>query len=129
VPLVEISLRNQMPEQQKRAIADGVHRALVDAIGIPEGDRFQIVSEHSAGDLIFDKHYMGVERRDVVFIRIIFVAGRSVEKKLDLYRRIAENLESAHVRPEDAFITLIENDKANWSVGNGVAQLLVAPAA
>jgi len=113
-----------MPDPQRRAIADGIHRALVDAIGIPEGDRFQIVSQHLPGDLIFGKAYMGVERRDVVFVRIIFVRGRSLEKKLDLYRRIAATLQGAGVRSEDAFITLVENDKSDWSVGNGVAQLV-----
>lgn len=125
MPLVEISVRNEMPPPQRKAIADSVHRALVDAIGIPEADRFQIVTGHSAGDLIFDAQYMGVERRDVVFVRITLVRGRSQEKKLDLYRRIAQNLaEQAQVRPQDAFVTLVENEKMDWSVGNGIAQLV-----
>lgn len=125
MPLVEISVRNETPAPQRRAIADSVHRALVDAIGIPEGDRFQIVSSHPARDLIFDAQYMGVERRDIVFVRITLVRGRSQEKKLDLYRRIAQNLtEHAQVRPEDAFVTLVENDKTDWSVGYGIAQLI-----
>jgi phenylpyruvate tautomerase PptA (4-oxalocrotonate tautomerase family) len=105
-----------------------VHRALIDAIGIPADDRFQILSTHPAQGLVFDEHYMGVERRDVIFIHITLVRGRTQEQKLDLYRRITATLSTtADVRPEDVVITLTENDRMDWSVGNGIAQLIDQP--
>ncbi|MDH6575275.1 tautomerase family protein [Kitasatospora sp. MAP5-34] len=124
MPLVRIDLSATRPPALRRAIADGVHQALVDAVGIPAGDRFQIVNPHDPDELIFDPDYLDVARRDVVCIQITLVAGRPRELKLDLYRQIAANLTDVGVRPEDVFVTLVENALDNWSVGNGRAQLV-----
>lgn len=125
MPLVSIDAGPDRSAGTLRAIADGVHDALVTAISIPAGDRFQVITTHGAGELIFDPAYMGVDRRDVVFIRITLVAGRADEHKKDLYRQIVANLEArAGVRREDVVITLTENSPIDWSVGNGVAQLV-----
>ncbi len=124
MPLVRIDLSAARPPATRRAIADGVHQALVDAIGIPAGDRFQIVTPHDPEELVFDPNYLDVARQDVVYVQITLVAGRPRELKLDLYRRITANLTDAGVRPEDVFVTLVENAIDNWSVGNGRAQLV-----
>ena len=44
MPLVRISLKSSRSQKHRHGIADCVHRAMVQAIGIPEGDRFQIIS-------------------------------------------------------------------------------------
>lgn len=124
MPLVRIDLSETRPPAERHAIADGVHQALVDAIGIPPGDRFQIVTKHAPDELIFDGSYLGIERQDVVYVQITLVEGRSRQLKLDLYQRIAANLERAGVRREDTVIVLTENNPENWSVGNGEAQLV-----
>lgn len=124
MPIVSIDAGPNRSAEALRAIADGVHDALVTAIGIPIGDRFQIVNSHSEAELIFDPTYMDIERRDVVFIRITLVAGRTDERKKDLYRHIVANLETAGVRGEDVVISLTENNKIDWSIGNGMAQLV-----
>lgn len=125
MPVVRISAGPDRSVSALTAIAEGVHRALVTAIEIPEGDRFQIIHRHGENELIFDPEYMGVERRDVVFVQITLVAGRTDERKKRLYQEIVANLESgAGVRREDVVITLTENDRVDWSIGNGVAQLV-----
>jgi hypothetical protein len=44
-------------------------------------------------------------------------------QKQALYREIAERMSATGlVRPEDLLIVLHENDMADWSFGNGVAQ-------
>nr|BFD95522.1 tautomerase family protein [Kitasatospora sp. Xyl93] len=101
-----------------------MHRALVDAVGIPADDRFQIITPHDPEELVFDPNYLDVARRDVVCVQITLVAGRPRELKLDLYRRLAANLTEVGVRPEDVFVTLTENALDDWSVGNGRAQLV-----
>jgi 4-oxalocrotonate tautomerase len=104
MPLVRISAGPERSDSDLVSIAGGIHRALVDCIGIPEGDRFQIIDRHGAGDLVFDPHYLGIERRDVVFVQITLVTGRSEERKKHLYREIARNLAAdPGVRPEDVF--------------------------
>lgn len=124
MPLTRIDLSATRSHAHRRAIGDGVQRALCDAIGVPADDRFQIITPHDPADLIFDPEYPGVRREDIVYIQIVFVAGRPRDLKLDLYRRIVANLADAGVRPEDVFVVLHENGLEDWSVGNGEAQLL-----
>ena len=58
-----------------------------------------------------------------MLIQITAANTRPVEQKKALFRRIAELLgESPGIRPEDVFVSLVENVKENWSLGNGLAQ-------
>jgi phenylpyruvate tautomerase PptA (4-oxalocrotonate tautomerase family) len=124
MPLVRISLREGKPEAYCAAIGDAVHRAMVETINVPPKDRFQIVSQHGSGGLVYDSSYLDIARTDgIVVIQITLNAGRSIEMKKALYARIAELLASSPgVRREDVFVSLVEVPKENWSFGNGVAQ-------
>jgi 4-oxalocrotonate tautomerase len=124
MPLVRISLQQGASAEYRRAIADGVHQAMIDAIAVPPDDRFQVISEYSPENLIYDPQFLGVKRSDrVVFIQITLSAGRKPSQKRALYKRIAELLaKSPGVRPEDVLINLVEVAWENWSFGNGVAQ-------
>ena len=122
MPLVRISLAKGRPEALRRAIGDAVHRALVEAIDVPPLDRFQVLTEHEPADLVYDPQYLGIARSDgIVVIQATISAGRSLEKKRRLYRRIADNLAALGVRREDVWINLVEVAKENWSFGNGIA--------
>jgi 4-oxalocrotonate tautomerase len=124
MPLVRIALRKGKSPEFRRAVSDGVHRAMVEAIKVPEQDKFQIITEHDETGLIYDASYLGISRTDgVIFIQITLNAGRTVEAKKALYARIAQLLrEVPGVRPEDIFVNLVEVQKENWSFGNGIAQ-------
>jgi phenylpyruvate tautomerase PptA (4-oxalocrotonate tautomerase family) len=124
MPLVRIDLRRGKPREYRQALADGVYEAMREAIGIPENDRFILVSEHDADNLSYDRHYLGIERGDdFVAVQITLRRGRSVEAKQALYRGITERLSrSPGVLPADVLITLVENGPEDWSFGNGVAQ-------
>lgn len=124
MPLARIDLMEGKSPEYKRALADGVYRALVEAVGAPEKDQFAVVSEHRPDGLVYSPDYLDVERTDdVVFVQITLNEGRPVEKKKALYARIVELFaEDPGVRPEDVVINLVEVDKANWSYGNGEAQ-------
>jgi 4-oxalocrotonate tautomerase len=124
MPLVRIDVRQGKSTSELGAIADGIHRALVETLGIPALDKFQIVTEHAPERLFADAEYLGIRRSaGVVMIQITLSLGRSVEQKRALYAAIAKNLSAdGGVRPEDVFINLIEVAKQNWSFGNGIAQ-------
>ena len=123
MPLVRISHRAGVTDAYRQALSDGVQKAMASTITVPADDRFHILTEHASG-LIFDPHYLGIERSaDWVAIQITLRKGRSVEMKQALYRRIVENLEqNPGLRPADVLICLMENDLADWSFGNGEAQ-------
>ncbi len=124
MPLVTLSLETGRTREQKRQMADAVYEALRAAVQIPENDRFVAVREHAAGDLIADPGYLGVARGEhPVFVEITLRRGRPAEKKQALYREIAQRMSATGlVRAEDLLIVLHENDGADWSFGNGVAQ-------
>ena len=123
MPLVRISHRAGVTDAYRQALSDGIQKAMASTITVPADDRFHILTEHASG-LIFDPHYLGIERSaDWVAIQITLRKGRSVEMKQALYRRIVENLEqNPGLRPADVLICLMENDLADWSFGNGEAQ-------
>jgi 4-oxalocrotonate tautomerase len=124
MPLTHISMRAGKPEAYRQAIFDGVYRALRDDFNVPEDNAFMTIREHDAANFRYGASFMGIERSDdLVFIQITANNTRSVEQKKALFRRIAELLaESPGLRQEDVFVSLIEVDKANWSLGNGLAQ-------
>jgi 4-oxalocrotonate tautomerase len=127
MPLVRISLREGKTEEYKRAVADGVHRALVEAMDAPAQDRFQVITEHPASGLIYDPTYLGVQRTDsIIMVQITLSTGRKLAQKRKLFKRMAEILaENPGLRPQDLMVSLVEVAWENWSFGNGEAQYTV----
>jgi phenylpyruvate tautomerase PptA (4-oxalocrotonate tautomerase family) len=128
MPLVRIDLHQGHAEEELAAIGDVVHRAMVETIAVPADDRFQVITEHPSGRLIYDRHYLDVNRDDgIVLIQITLARGRPVEKKEALYRRIADGLkEQAGIAPGNVFVSLVEVGREDWSFGEGIAQYAVA---
>ena len=126
MPLVRIDLRAGKSEEYRKALGDGVHRAMIEALAIPPEDRFQVITEHPAAGLIYDPHYLGIPRTDnVVFVQITLSAGRKPQQKRKLFKRIAEILaQSPGLKPQELVINLVEVVWENWSFGNGEAQYM-----
>jgi len=126
MPLVRIDLREGKSAEYRKALADGVHRAMIEALAIPPDDRFQVITEHRREGLIYDPQYLGVKRSDnVVFVQITLSAGRKPQQKRKLFKRAAEILaESPGLRPQDLVINLVEVAWENWSFGDGEAQYM-----
>ncbi|SRR5713101_6095052 len=124
MPLVRISLREGTSAAHRKAIADGVHQAMIDSIAIPPDDRFQVISEYPPENLFYDPQYLGIQRSDkVVFVQITMSTGRKPAQKRALFRRIVELLaKSPGLRPQDLFVNIVEVAWENWSFGNGEAQ-------
>jgi 4-oxalocrotonate tautomerase len=124
MPFVEIFVPDRCPALERRSLADAVHAALIEALGIPRDDRFQVIRGLGADDWIFDPSYLGLARTpNPLVVRVTLRRGRSAAKKRALYRAIADNAaRAAGVRVEDVFVVLHENDAADWSFGGGLAQ-------
>jgi 4-oxalocrotonate tautomerase len=123
MPLVRIALREGKPEAYRRAIADEVHRAIVEVASVPELDRFQILTEHAPADLIYDANYLGIKRSDDIVMIQITLNQRTQPVKLAIYKAIAERLQkNPGVRQEDVLISLVPVTPEDWSFGDGKAQ-------
>jgi phenylpyruvate tautomerase PptA (4-oxalocrotonate tautomerase family) len=124
MPLARIDFAEGKSADYGRTIGDVVYDALREVMNVPQGDRFQVIVEHPAGDFIFDPNYLGIQRsKDCVFIQVTLNAGRTVDQKRAFYKKIADGLhERLSLRREDVLICLVEVSKENWSFGNGEAQ-------
>ncbi|MDJ0319820.1 tautomerase family protein [Pseudarthrobacter sp. PS3-L1] len=125
MPLVRIDLIEGRTSAQKRDVADAIHTAIVQTYGIPERDRFQVITEHAADNIIAQDAGLGFERTgNVVMVQIFTQAGRSDEDKEALYKAIHDNLHAVGLTSEDLFIGYNENGPQDWSFGFGRAQYL-----
>ncbi|WP_109480365.1 tautomerase family protein [Paraburkholderia sp. C35] len=124
MPLTRIAVRAGKSAEYRRALTQGIQRALVAEFNVPEDDIFMAITEHDESNLVYDRRYLGIERSDdFVMIQLTVTNSRTQEQKKALYARIADNLaEHPGVRREDVFINLVEVLKENWSFGNGIAQ-------
>jgi 4-oxalocrotonate tautomerase len=124
MPLVRIDLMEGKTREYREQVGRIVYDAMLEALGVPKNDRFQIITEHSGAGLQFDRSYLGIERSDdCIFLQITLNAGRTLEVKKLFYKAVADGLhEKLKLRREDVFINLVEVQKENWSFGNGEAQ-------
>ncbi|GAA4195296.1 tautomerase family protein [Microbacterium oryzae] len=105
-------------------IATAIHDAIVSVYGIPERDRFQVITSRPATTIIAEDAGLGFERTDPVIIQIFTQRGRATDQKQRLYAAIADALEPVGVAPQDVFIGYVENGAEDWSFGFGRAQYL-----
>ena len=125
MPLVRIDLTTGRTPEQVRAVADAIHTAIVAEYGIPERDRFQVITEHPAQQIIAEDAGLGFERTEgVVIIQVFTQRGRSDEAKQSLYRAVHDRLAEVGVASEDVFIGYVENGPQDWSFGFGRAQYM-----
>lgn len=124
MPLVRIDLAQGKSADYRRAIGEVTYDAMVETLSVPQGDRFQLITEHPADGFVFDTSYLGVQRSpDCIFIQVTLNEGRTVEKKLAFYKALVDGLhQRLNLRREDVVINLVEVKKENWSFGYGEAQ-------
>lgn len=128
MPLVRISLLKGRPPAELRAIADGVHAALVKTYSVPQDDRFQIIEQRDPGEIIYSTSYLGIERTEqLVIVHIVAGDWRTTATKQSLYAAIADMLAAdPGLRREDVQVILSGNGRADWSFGNGLASYVPA---
>jgi 4-oxalocrotonate tautomerase len=123
MPLVRISTERGLGSDKQAKISEAIQSCIEHELKAPPDDKFQIFSSHE-NNLIFDRNYMNVKRSDdVIFIQVFLKAGRTADMKKAFYKKLCARLSEMGRRPEDVFITLVENEAIDWSFGNGLAQL------
>ncbi|HMD16036.1 MAG TPA: tautomerase family protein [Terriglobales bacterium] len=124
MPLVRIDLLEGKSPEYRIQVGQIVYQSMLEVLGVPNDDRFQIISEHPQAGLQFDRDYLGIHRSDdCIFVQITLSSGRTVETKQRFYKVVADGLhEVLKLRREDVFINLVEVAKENWSFGDGEAQ-------
>jgi hypothetical protein len=121
MPVVEVFMRRGRSPQRVEAITDALHDALVEAYEVPRGDRFQIVHQDDAHELVFDTDFMGGPRTDqFVLVRVMAGKPRPIETKRKLFALMAEYLEQrAGVAQADIFILVDNVQLSDISMSHG----------
>jgi 4-oxalocrotonate tautomerase len=125
MPLVRIDLNKDAPAERVRVVSQAVYGAMKEIANVPANDKFQIVTRHSADEIIYpDEGYLGVTYSpDLIIIQVTWVGGRSTDVKKKFFHRIADEVhEKAGVRKEDIWISLVDSGREDWSFGNGEMQ-------
>jgi 4-oxalocrotonate tautomerase len=124
MPLARIDLPVGKKPEYRIAVGDIVYEAMISVLNVPKDDRFQVITEHSAADLVIDPTYLGINRTgDAIVIQVTLNEGRAVEMKKAFFKAVADGLHARlGLRREDVVINLVEVKKENWSFGNGEAQ-------
>jgi phenylpyruvate tautomerase PptA (4-oxalocrotonate tautomerase family) len=122
MPLVRITMPEGLAPDRRSALAEGVHRALVEVAKAPADDRFQILEVAPPEAIVFTPSYLGLTHRaPVVVVQVFMNVGRTVEVKRALYAALADAITvAAPVRREDVIVNLVEVPRENWSFGGGV---------
>lgn len=110
MPKVNVDVRKGRTAEEKKALLDAIHQALVDGIKIPEWDRMQILREHDP------EHFMLPSKNSDNFVNIdiVMYPGRTDEAKQQLFQNLVTNLGALGIAKEDIMVTLHDPPLVNW---------------
>ena len=125
MPLIRFDMIEGRTEAEVTKILDVAHIAVVEAFQVPEGDRYQIVHQHHAYEMIIKDTGLGFERSSNVIVITITSRQRSSEKKEALYKNLAIGLKKeCNIDPVDLMVSMVFNEGEDWSFAFGKAQFL-----
>lgn len=125
MPMSRVSLLKGKSPEYLQALSDALHQTLVDAYEVPLKDRFQIIQQHEANELVFDRDYLSHQGKprsdDFVLIQITAGRARSAATKQAFYQRLVSLLAaSPGIRAEDVMVIIITTAAEDWSFSGGV---------
>ena len=125
MPLITFDILEGRSDADLKTLLDAVHAVVLEAFGVPDRDRYQIVREHKRGRMIVQDTGLGFQRSDNVVVVRVTTRPRSREDKLRFYSLLSERLQVAcGIDPVDVVVSLTVNGDEDWSFGHGRAQFL-----
>ncbi|MFZ6778925.1 tautomerase family protein [Undibacterium sp. Ji83W] len=125
MPMSRVSLLKGKSPEYLQALSDALHQALVDAYEVPLLDRFQVIHQHEANELVFNRNYLSHQDKprsdDFVLIQITAGRQRSAATKQAFYQRLVSLLAaSPGIRAEDVMVIINTTAAEDWSFSGGV---------
>jgi phenylpyruvate tautomerase PptA (4-oxalocrotonate tautomerase family) len=125
MPLARIDIRRDAPADLVRVVSEAIYKAMVEVANVPVHDKFQVITRHGEGEIIFpEEGYLGLKyTRDLIIIQVTWVGGRSTDVKKKFFRQVTDEIHAkGGVRKEDVWINLVDSSREDWSFGNGEMQ-------
>lgn len=125
MPLLRFDVIQGRSPDQIRTMLDTAHEAMLESFGVPPGDRYQIVHQHTEHEIHAEDTGLDIPRsRDLIVLQVTSRA-RTREQKQRFYALLCERLqERCGVSPSDVIVSVITSDDDDWSFGQGRAQFL-----
>src|SRR5580692_7546235 len=122
VPFVDITLARGKSREYLEAVSRAVHDALVAELQMKPEDDFQVIHQHEAGELVFNRNFRGGPRSDDwVLFTITDGLERGERAKRRFYQTLVRLLgEGPGVRPADVFVMMTVTPPENFSFADGV---------
>ncbi len=120
MPMVQVDLSRELFEEKGPAISAAIHSGLIEGLDMSPDDLFQIFRPHGAGELVFSPDFAGVDRRDLILLRITMVHMFPVDVKSRMYTALASHLEAVGVRHEDILVCVVEVGFEDWYAGTPI---------
>ena len=130
MPLSKIYLREgRYTEPRIDAISASVKAALMNTLGVPPEDFFQLILELPKGRFRHSPGFVGMHYSDdFIIVEVAFIEGRSPEKRLALLKDINTRVSQAvSISPDDMMIAIYEAPGVNFSFDRGEAQRAASP--
>jgi hypothetical protein len=125
MPLLRFNLRDTWTAPEIATLLDTAHRVVVQAFGVPEGDRYQLVSLYPSALQRIEDTGLGIARSDRVVVVEVTSRPRSTAAKQAFYALLNESLKAdCGLSSGDLIVQFVENSDADWSFGHGRAQFL-----
>ena len=125
MPLIQFDLIEGRSKEDIRTLLDAAHGAMVEAFDVPASDRYQVVRQHPAHEMIIEDTGLGFERTNDVVLITVTSRPRTAEQKQQFYQKTVEALKrQCGISPDDVMISIVSNTDDDWSFGQGRAQFL-----
>jgi phenylpyruvate tautomerase PptA (4-oxalocrotonate tautomerase family) len=118
MPSTLIEVRRAYSPEQEVQLIEAVQAALVEGFKIPVEDRCVRLIAYEPHRFIHPPRLSRPESYTLVTVTAF--AGRSIEAKRQLYRRIVERLGELDIPADHITITLNEVERENWGLRGGV---------
>jgi hypothetical protein len=125
MPLAKIHvLEGRYDETRLGKLSDAIQSALIEVLGIPPDDFFQIHHVLPRQRYLHTPAFLGQQYSDdMILLELTFITGRPKETRLALLTSLNEKVvAAAKISPADLVVLLYEIAGENASFGSGLAQ-------
>ena len=125
MPLAKIHvLEGQYDEARLTKVSGAIQNALIEVLGIPRDDFFQIHHVLPRDRYLHTPAFLGQKYSDdMILLELTFITGRPRETRLALLKSLNEKVvAAARISPDDLVVMVYEIAGENASFGSGLAQ-------
>jgi phenylpyruvate tautomerase PptA (4-oxalocrotonate tautomerase family) len=125
MPLLRIDVIQGRSKAELKELLDAIHGAMLAAFKVPERDRYQIVHEHPAAEMIIEDTGLGIPRTESIVMLQVTTRPRSQFEKRNFYELLCQDLlRRCGIKASDVVVSITQNTDEDWSFGYGRAQFI-----